>query len=153
MASLYARYLEICKQDDEDVREFNDRFNSLLSRIDPNFQPEKSVLQHYLNSFEGEFQFTLRNHFPTNLEEAQDVACRIEENLRLNNSISQVNLLNNQDDILGFNEENMEEHDLPKILEVKNHIELNTFPRKWSTCFKKMEDASLFSQKNEPLKI
>jgi hypothetical protein len=75
MATLYARYLKICKQDDEYVREFNDRFNSFLSQIEPNFQPVKYVLQHYLISFEGEFQFTLRNHFPTNLEEAQDVAC------------------------------------------------------------------------------
>jgi hypothetical protein len=91
----------------------------LLNRIEPNFQPEKSV-HHYLNSLKGEFQFSLRNHFPTNLEEAQDVACRTEENLRLNNSISQVNLLNNQDDILGFDEQSMEEHDLPEILEVKN---------------------------------
>jgi hypothetical protein len=58
--------------------------------------------------------------------------------------------LNNQDDILGFNEESMEQHDLPEVPEVKNHIELNTFPRKWSTYFSNMEDASLFSQKNEP---
>jgi hypothetical protein len=31
MAALYARYIKICKQDDKDVREFNDRFNTLLS--------------------------------------------------------------------------------------------------------------------------
>jgi hypothetical protein len=37
IATLYAQYIKICKQDDEDVREFNDRFNALLSRIEPNF--------------------------------------------------------------------------------------------------------------------
>jgi hypothetical protein len=58
--------------------------------------------------------------------------------------------LNNQDDVLGFNEENIKEHDLPKILEVENDIELNTFPRKWSTGFSNMEDASFFSQQHEP---
>jgi hypothetical protein len=40
------------------------------------------------------------------------------------------------------------EHDLPEILEVEN----NTFPRKWSTCFSNMKDASLFSKLNEPPK-
>jgi hypothetical protein len=152
MAALYARYIKNYKQDDEDVREFNDRFNTLLNRIEPNFQLERSILQQYLNSFKGEFLFTLRNRFPTNLEEAQDAACRIEENLRLNNSISQVNLLNNQDDILGFNEESMEEreHGLSKILEVENDIELNAFPRKWSMGFSNMEDAFIFSQQHEP---
>jgi hypothetical protein len=146
MVVLYARYIEICNQDDEYVRKFNDRFNTLLSRIEPNFQPEKSTLQQYLNSFEGEFQFSLRNRFPTNLEEAQNVVCWIEENIRVNNFMSQVNLLNNQDDILGFNEEIMEEqeHDLPEILEVENHIKPNAFPRKWSMGFSNMEDASIF---------
>jgi ribonuclease HI len=33
----------------------------------------------------------------------------------------------------------------------KNHVELNTFPKKWSTSFSNMEDASLFSQRHEPL--
>jgi hypothetical protein len=79
----------------------------LLRRIEPNFHPESSILQTYLNSFKGDFQFTLKNRFPTSLEEAQDVACRIEENIKLRNSISQVNLLNNQYDILWFYEESM----------------------------------------------
>jgi hypothetical protein len=35
---------------------------------------------------------------------------------------------------------------LPKILE----IEYSAYPRKWSTSFTNMEDASLFSQQNEP---
>jgi hypothetical protein len=34
---------------------------------------------------------------------------------------------------------------LPEILEV----EYNAYPRKWSTCFTNMEDASIFSQQNE----
>jgi hypothetical protein len=35
--------------------------------------------------------------------------------------------------------------DLPEILEV----EYSAYPRKWSTGFTNMEDASLFSQQNE----
>jgi hypothetical protein len=73
------------------------------------------MLQTYLNSFKGDFQFTLKNRFPTSLEEAQDGASRIEENIKLSNSISKVNILNNQDDILWFNEESIkkQEHGLP----------------------------------------
>jgi hypothetical protein len=37
-------------------------------------------------------------------------------------------------------------HNLPEILEV----EYSAFPRKWSTGFSNMKDASLFSQQNEP---
>jgi hypothetical protein len=68
----------------------------------------------------------------------------------LNNSIYHVNIFNNQDNILGFNEESVEQNDLPEVPEVKNRIELNTFSRKWSTYFSNMEDASLFSQNHEP---
>jgi hypothetical protein len=37
MASLYSQYLKICKQDDDTIREFNDRFNTLIGRIDSDF--------------------------------------------------------------------------------------------------------------------
>jgi hypothetical protein len=143
MASIYSQYLKICKQSDEDVREFNDRFNTLISKLEPNFHQESTILQHYLNSLEGRVQFTLKNRFPTSLGKAQDVACHIEENLKFSDSINQVNLLNN-DDILELNKESMGEleHDFPEILDVEN----STFPRKWSTGFSNMKDASLFSQ-------
>jgi hypothetical protein len=39
-------------------------------------------------------------------------------------------------------------HNLPEILEV----EYSAFPRKWSTSFLNMKDASLFSQQNEYLR-
>jgi hypothetical protein len=155
MASLYSQYLKICKQNDEDVREFNDRFNTLLGRIDSNFQPESAILGQYLNSFEGNFQSLLRNRFPTNLKEAQDGACRIEENLKWSDPISQVNLLHNQDDILWFNEENMEEqeHDFPEILEVNDEIKLDIPPKgtsTWKNGFSNMKDALIFSKQHEP---
>jgi hypothetical protein len=70
MASLYSQYLNICKQNDEFVRKFNERFNTLLGRIDSEFLPESDILGKYLNYFEGNFQSILRNQFPTNLKEA-----------------------------------------------------------------------------------
>jgi hypothetical protein len=147
MASFYSQFLEVCKQTDEDVREFNDRFNTLISKLQPDFLPKSIVLQHYLNSFEGTLQFTLKDRLPTTLEEAQDVACQIEENLKFGGAIYQVNFLNN-DDIWEINKESMGglEHDLPEILEVEN----NTFHRKWSTGFSNMKDALNFSKQHEP---
>ena len=61
LASLYSQYLNICKQNDEVVREFNDRFNNLLGRIDSDFLPESVILRQYLNYFEGNFQFILKS--------------------------------------------------------------------------------------------
>ena len=61
MASLYSQYLKICKQNDETVREFNDRFNTLLGLIDFDFLPESTILIQYFNSFEGNFQSLLMN--------------------------------------------------------------------------------------------
>jgi hypothetical protein len=55
MTSLYSQYLKICKQNDEIVRDFNDRFNTLPGRIDSYFQPKRIILGQYLNSFEGNF--------------------------------------------------------------------------------------------------
>jgi hypothetical protein len=78
MASLYSQHLKICKQNDENIREFNDRFNTLIGQLGTKFHQESTVLEHYLNSFEGELQFTLKNRFLMSLGEEQDVAFRIE---------------------------------------------------------------------------
>jgi len=96
MDSLYPQFLEACKQTNEDVRGFNDRFNT-LHKLEPNFLPKSMILQHYLDSFEGILQLTLKNRFPANLEKAQDVAYQIEENLKFSSLTHQVNLLNSDD--------------------------------------------------------
>jgi hypothetical protein len=152
MASLYSQYLNICKQNHETVREFNDRFNTLLSRIDSDFLPESTILRQYLNSFKGNFQFILRNRFPTNLKEAQDGACRIEENIKWCDPIPQ-----DQDDVLWFNEEEVEEeeHDFPEILEVNDEIKLTIPPKgdgTWKNGLSTMKDALIFSKQHEPSK-
>jgi hypothetical protein len=147
MDSLYSRFLEACKQTDEDVREFNDRFNTLINKHEPSFLTKSIILQRYLNSFEGTLQLTLKNRFPANLEEAQDVACQIEENLKFSSLTHQVNVLN-IDDIWEINKEIMggPEHDLLETLELEN----NAFHRKWSTTFSNLKDALNFSRKIEP---
>jgi hypothetical protein len=97
MDSHYSQFLEAYKQTNEDVRGFNDRFNTLLNKLEPNFLPKSLILQRYLHSFEGILQLTLKNRFPANLEEAQDVACQIKENLKFSSLTHQVNLSKNDD--------------------------------------------------------
>jgi hypothetical protein len=122
MDSLYSQFFEACKQTNKDVRGFNDRFNTLLHKIELNFLPKSMILQRYLDSFEGILQLTLKYRFPANLEEGQDVACQIEENLKFSSLTHRVNLLKN-DDIWGVNKEIMEgpEHDLLETLELENN--------------------------------
>jgi lantibiotic modifying enzyme len=60
MASFYSQYLEVCKQTNKDVREFNDMFNTLISKLQLDFLPKSVVLQHYLNSFEGIYNLPSR---------------------------------------------------------------------------------------------
>jgi hypothetical protein len=88
MASLYSQYLKICKQNDEDVREFNDRFNTLLGRIEPNFHQESTILQQYLNSLKENSNLPSRTDFLQTSRKHKMLLAWIEENLRFNNSIS-----------------------------------------------------------------
>jgi hypothetical protein len=147
MDSLYSQFFEACKQTNEDFRGFNDRFNTLLHKVEPNFLPKSMILQRYLDSFEGILQLTLKYRFPANLEEAQDAVCQIEENLKFSSLTHQVNLLKNHD-IWGVNKEIMEgpEHGLIETLELEN----NALQRKWSTCLSNMKDALNFSRQHEP---
>jgi hypothetical protein len=145
--SFYFQYLEICKGTNESIRDFNDRFNLLLKNLQPNFNPKNAILQHFLNSLEGTLQFTLKHRLLSSLDEAQEAACQIEESLRFNDSIHQINLLYNNDSREPNDESMVEpEPDLLEILEV----ECSAYPKKWSTCFTNMQNASLFSQENEP---
>jgi hypothetical protein len=89
MDSLYSQYTNICEASSEGIRDFNDRFNLLLKKIKPSFS-EEVVLQHYLNSLEGVLQFTLKDRSPSTLEEAQDFACRIEQNLEFEDYIKSI---------------------------------------------------------------
>jgi hypothetical protein len=155
--SLYSQYLNIFKQNDEVVREFNDGFNTLLGRIDSDFLPKSAILRQCLNSFEGNFQSILWNRFPTNLKEAQDGACKIEENLKWCDLIPQVNPLMNQDDVLWFNEEYVEEReqDFPEILYVNGEIKLAIPPKgtgTWKNGLSTMKDSLNFSKQHEPSK-
>jgi hypothetical protein len=80
---LFSQYQEIQKHEEEYVREFNDRFNTLLNQISSNSLLETTTLNRYLCSFEGHFQFLLKDKSPKNIREAQDIAFQLEDSLKL----------------------------------------------------------------------
>jgi hypothetical protein len=145
---LFSQYQEIQKHEEESVREFNDRFNTLLNQIPSNSLPETNLLGQYLRSFKGDFQFLLRDKSPEDLRKAQDIACQLEDNLNScePNDFSQVISLQdevmdlaNTHDILINKIDIMEEEEPPTKKPVMGDEE--DLPckiprkRKWSTNF------------------
>jgi hypothetical protein len=147
MDSLYSQYTNICKASSEGIRDFNDRFKLLLKKVKPSF-PKEVVLQHYVNSLEGMLQFTLKDRSPSTLEEAQDLASRIEQKLESEDYINQANLLHNNDPKESSNEDVPEAE--PKPLEI---LEVRLMPpkRKWSIAFSKTNDVLNASKPSEDL--
>ena len=146
---MYSQYIDICIGSSESIREFNDRFNLLLKKLQPNLSLEEAILQHYLNSLEGILQFTLKHRSPSTLDEAQDFSYQIQENLNFKDFIHQINLLHNNNSWGSSNEGITEtEPNLPDILEVKP----NAPSRKWSTSPTNVQDVPLLSRQKEPPK-
>jgi hypothetical protein len=148
MDSLYSQYTNICKASSEGIRDFNDRFNLLLKKVRPSFS-EEVVLQHYLNSLEGVLQFTLKDQSPSTLEEAQNFACQIEQNLEFEDYNNQVNLSHNNDPEEASDEDVPEAE--PKPLEI---LEVRLMPpkRKWSKTFPNTNNVLNASIQHKPSK-
>jgi hypothetical protein len=64
------------------VKEFDARFDNLLNQIPKDLcPPEAVILLLYLNSFEGQFGFILKEKMPENLAKAKEYTVQIEEHL------------------------------------------------------------------------
>jgi hypothetical protein len=74
--------LHKCKRKSgEDIRDFNDRFNTLVRCFPQELKPPKaSILKLYISTMKDLYGALIREH-PTTLFEAQERACEIEENL------------------------------------------------------------------------
>jgi hypothetical protein len=114
---LYSQYLDICKGSCEGVRDFSDRFNLLLKNVRPKLNSEEDILKHYLNSLGGLLQSTLKDRSPSTLEEAQDLAYKIEKNIKFEDYICQVNLSCNND-LWDTSDALVVEPETPKVFEV-----------------------------------
>jgi hypothetical protein len=79
---LLIRLNNITKQENEIVREFHDKFESLVQKIPVSHHPlDNFLLFLYTKAFTGQMSFLLRDKAPKTIQEAQEVATRIEDNL------------------------------------------------------------------------
>jgi len=69
-------------KENETVLEFNTKFNSMVKCLHQDVKPlDAAILIYYIEVFEGEMRYALRNKDPQNLLVAQETAIRIERNM------------------------------------------------------------------------
>jgi hypothetical protein len=79
---LLIRLNKITKQDNETIREFHDKFERLVQKIPMSYHPlDNFPLFIYTKAFIGQIGFLLRDKAPKTIQETQEVATKIEENL------------------------------------------------------------------------
>jgi hypothetical protein len=70
------------KKENETVVEFNTKFNNMVKILHNDVKPSDLViLIYYIEAFEGEMRYALRDKDPQNLEVAQATTIRIEQNI------------------------------------------------------------------------
>jgi hypothetical protein len=71
------------KKENETMEEFNKRFNDLVKILPQTIKPlDASILIHYMEAFEGEIRYQLRDKEPTTLKDAQKYAIKIDKNMQ-----------------------------------------------------------------------
>jgi hypothetical protein len=79
---LLTRLNNLAKYENESIREFHTRFETLLQRIPTSHHPKDDYLVHiYTKSFNGQLGYLLRDKNPQSVQEAQELATKIEANL------------------------------------------------------------------------
>lgn len=70
------------KKENEDVQEFNIRFNKTLEKIlDDVKPPEKTITLHFMDAFDATFSFMLKEKKPTSLKQTMDKAHEMEKHV------------------------------------------------------------------------
>ena len=70
------------KKENETVVEFNTKFNSLVKSLHRDIKPsDAAILIYYIEAFEGEMRYALRDKDPQTLEATQNTAIRVEQNM------------------------------------------------------------------------
>jgi hypothetical protein len=71
------------KKENETVEEFNAKFNSLVKSLHDDIKPsDAAVLIYYMEAFEGEMRYALRDKDPHNLRATQATMIRIDKNMQ-----------------------------------------------------------------------
>jgi hypothetical protein len=79
---LLTRLNSLAKHENESIREFHTRLEALLQRIPPSHHSKDDYLVHiYTRSFSGQLGYLLRDKDPQSIQEAQELATKIEGNL------------------------------------------------------------------------
>jgi hypothetical protein len=79
---LLTRLNNLAKYENESIREFHTRFETLLQKIPASHHPKDDYLVHiYTKSFNGQLGYLLRDKNPQSIQEAQELATKIEGNL------------------------------------------------------------------------
>ena len=79
---LLTRLNSLAKYENESIREFHTRFETLLQRIPASHHPKDDYLVHiYTKSFNGQLGYLLRDKNPKSIQEAHELATKIEGNL------------------------------------------------------------------------
>ena len=74
-----AALTETKKKENETIEEFNKKFTDLVARIYKDIKPpDASILIYYIEAFEGEMRYQLRDKEPTTLHGAMEIAEKID---------------------------------------------------------------------------
>jgi hypothetical protein len=83
---LLTRLNNLAKYENESIREFHTRFETLLQRIPTSHHLKDDYLVHvYTRSFNGQLGYLLRDKNPQSIQESQELATKIEGNLLSSN--------------------------------------------------------------------
>ena len=116
------------KQENGTMEEFNKRFNDLVKILPADIKPpEKAILIFYIQAFEGEMRYQLRDKEPTNVREAQDKAIKIEKNMQDSG----------KSNVLGFSKGSPPESD--KVKKVENQEPQGDSIKELAQLIKQME--------------
>jgi len=95
----------IKKTENETMIEFNKRVNDLVNSMHKDIKPsEASILIYYIEAFNGDLDYQLRDKEPTNLASAQRITIKIERNMQASG----------KSNILGFTRSSSSKHLEPK---------------------------------------
>ena len=80
---MLAALTETKKKENETIEEFNKKFNDLVSRLHKDIKrPDASILIYYIEAFEGEMRYQLRDKEPTTLQGAIQTTEKIDINMQ-----------------------------------------------------------------------
>jgi hypothetical protein len=118
------------KKENETVVEFNTKFNSVVKSLHNDVKPsDLAILIYYIEAFEGEMRYALRDKDPQTLEAVQATTIRIEQNM----------LEARKSNILGFTKGSSSQPYEEKKKNVENQKSSNDGMKELTQLIKQME--------------